>query len=676
MTIRKPIKFEQLERREMLTAMPWGAQAKLIGQDLVAQRFPGLTGAGETVVVIDSGVAYTHPALAGKYAGGWDFASNDSNPWPDSNPHGTGVATMIAANAYDFKGYHYQGIAPGVKIIALREVNSYGADAALKWVVANKAKYNITAVNMTDWGGGTRATFLSMQTSMKTLGAMNVLISIPSGNSGTGAVVPVYGGGEVAVGSTNSWGGIAGSTTRGAALAFLAPAEKITLPYYYGGPIYTDAAVGTSWAAPQIAGATAILRQIDPAFTNAQIKSILTQSGTKTYDSVTRLTFPRLNLYAAVLLAYQMAGKPVPNLPAPAPDPTPTPTPTPTPPPVVVAPTTLPPLADGTVLQTEDFDAGAPGVAYRELDPKNWGGVNYRTGTGVDIVATTDLGSTRAVGGNRATEWLKYTVNVTSAGTYTAEFRVASKGDGGKFHLEVDGVNVTGAMSAGNSGDWNEYTSVLKSGINLTAGKHTLKLVFDAIGGSGGIANFNLMKFTKAVVATPVATPAAAPATTTSPFATVNLTPGVANRIQAENFDIGPRGTAYYDTDTINTGGKYRTNTGVDIDLTNDVAGGYMVGATKAGEWMNYTVNVTKAGIFNIDVREATQYTGGKFHIAVDGHNVSGSMTFTNTGSFIRWSDVSKSGIGMSAGKHIISIVIESTGNGPVAANINWIKVS
>src|SRR5690349_1138556 len=47
----------------------------------------GLTGAGQTVAIIDSGIAYDHPALGGGYGaghrvvGGWDFAENDANPY-------------------------------------------------------------------------------------------------------------------------------------------------------------------------------------------------------------------------------------------------------------------------------------------------------------------------------------------------------------------------------------------------------------------------------------------------------------------------------------------------------------------------------------------------------------------------------------------------------------------
>ena len=57
----------------------------------------GFVGAGQTVAVIDSGIAYDHYALGGglganyRVVGGWDFAENDANPYDDgpAGAHGT-----------------------------------------------------------------------------------------------------------------------------------------------------------------------------------------------------------------------------------------------------------------------------------------------------------------------------------------------------------------------------------------------------------------------------------------------------------------------------------------------------------------------------------------------------------------------------------------------------------
>jgi hypothetical protein len=673
--------IESLEGRQMLSGAPWGAQARLIGQDAAAAQFPQITGKGQAIAIIDSGVDYNHPTLGGgwgkKVVGGWDFSGNDSNPMSDSYAHGTGVAGLAAASNYTYKGQQFQGIAPGANIIALRQNNQGGVANALKWVIANKAKYNIVAVNMTDYGGGgNKSTGTSIKASLATLNAMNVYVASPSGNGGAKHGAGGFGNGSVTVGSVNKGGGISGFTQRGAGLNFLAPGEKVTLPYYDTGSkkhIFVDVGDGTSWSAPQIAGAAALIRQIKPGFSNAQITDILSDSAVHTYDSATKRSYPRLNLHGALKLAFQRAGQAPPANPDPTPDPTPTP-----PPPannpgapggvVVVNPTTI---GTNTVLQAEDFDAGNNGAAYKDADNKNTGGNNYRA-TGVDIVSANDAGSTRAVGVAKAGEWLKYTVNVPQAGTYTLDFRVAALGAGGQFHLEVDGKNVTGTLNAPNTRNWNAYAGVQKAGVNLTAGKHTLRLVFTKNGASGYVGNFNSIRFTKGGVATPSATPAPAAST---PFKTVSLTAGKAVTIQAEDFDNGASGVAYKDSTAANQGGQYR-KTAVDLQKTNDAGGGNHVGFMTKGEWLNYTVNVTKAGTFNLDARIASQF-GGTFHVEVDGRNVTGTLNFTKTGSFIKWATISKKGIQIAAGKHTVKLVVDSVaGNKPFAGNVNWIKFS
>ncbi len=153
----------------------------------------------------------------------------------------------------------------------------------------------------------------------------------------------------------------------------------------------------------------------------------------------------------------------------------------------------------GTV-QAENYNVGGEGVAYHDADTANQGG-QYRTDA-VDIEATTDSGGGYNVGWTAAGEWMKYTVNVTTSGTYTAAFRVASAQTGGTFHLEVDGVNVTGTMTVPNTGGWQTWTTLTKTGLNLTAGQHILRWVTDAAGG-----NYNWMSFSTSSNVTPTFAP-------------------------------------------------------------------------------------------------------------------------------------------------------------------------
>jgi hypothetical protein len=173
----------------------------------------------------------------------------------------------------------------------------------------------------------------------------------------------------------------------------------------------------------------------------------------------------------------------------------------------------------GTV-QVESYNAGGQGVAYNDSDPAN-NGNQYRT-EGVDIETTTDAGGGYNVGYTATGEWLKYTVNVQTAGSYRVDFRVASAQTGGAFHLEVDGANVTGALTVPNTGGWQAWATVSRAGVNLSAGRHILRLVMD-----GGGGNFNWVGFALNTAPTLTPLPTFVPPTNTAQAPTSTPTGGI-----------------------------------------------------------------------------------------------------------------------------------------------------
>jgi hypothetical protein len=74
------------------------------------------------------------------------------------------------------------------------------------------------------------------------------------------------------------------------------------------------------------------------------------------------------------------------------------------------------------------------------------------------------------------------------------EVRVASPGSGGTFHIEVNGANLTGPMSVPNTGGWQIWSTVRKTGVALTAGPQVWRLVMDAKGASTSVGNFNSIR--------------------------------------------------------------------------------------------------------------------------------------------------------------------------------------
>ena len=147
------------------------------------------------------------------------------------------------------------------------------------------------------------------------------------------------------------------------------------------------------------------------------------------------------------------------------------------------------PAAIPGTIQAEDFDNGGEGVAYHDTTSGNSGG-QYRS-TDVDIEAASSGGYD--VGWMDVGEWLGYTVNVASAGSYTVQFRVAAAGNGGSFHLEVGGQNVTGPLTIPNTGGWQSWTTV-SSSITLAAGTQFARFVIDSM--NAVVGNLDSMTFT------------------------------------------------------------------------------------------------------------------------------------------------------------------------------------
>jgi hypothetical protein len=167
-------------------------------------------------------------------------------------------------------------------------------------------------------------------------------------------------------------------------------------------------------------------------------------------------------------------------------------------------------------LEAEDFDNGGEGVGYHDVETTNLGNSTYRA-TGVDLEVSGDTGGGANIAYARTGEWLSYTVNVTTTGTYNIAARVASNGNGGTFHLELDGTAVGGTQTIPNTNGWQTYATLNTNDVSLTSGSHVMRLVMDANSATtGAVGNFNYFDFSAASTTTPTATITANPTTITS----------------------------------------------------------------------------------------------------------------------------------------------------------------
>ncbi|HPF98784.1 MAG TPA: DUF2271 domain-containing protein [Kiritimatiellia bacterium] len=154
---------------------------------------------------------------------------------------------------------------------------------------------------------------------------------------------------------------------------------------------------------------------------------------------------------------------------------------------IVYIPASIPNSSIPGTLQAEDYST------FSDTTVSNQGGV-YRSDD-VDIEACVEGGYD--VGWIAAGEWLGFVADVATTGVYDLRFRVSSGVSGAKsLHVEVDGTNVTGAVTFDTGGaGWQVWTNAWASNITLNAGARQVRVVMDTAD-----FNFNYM----AVTPTPV----------------------------------------------------------------------------------------------------------------------------------------------------------------------------
>ena len=114
---------------------------------------------------------------------------------------------------------------------------------------------------------------------------------------------------------------------------------------------------------------------------------------------------------------------------------------------------------------------------------------NYSSMYGVDREDCSEGG--QDVGWIDAGDWMDYPVNVASAGTYRADFRLAGKDPDGALQLQKDGA-VLGSVTVPNTGDWQNWQTA-SAEVYLPAGEQTLRVY-----STGKAVNLNWIEFTKA----------------------------------------------------------------------------------------------------------------------------------------------------------------------------------
>lgn len=281
-----------LDRRITLAAVPASCGYSPAGWNLDAVRASelwalGYDGSGIVVGSLDSGVDPDHPDIGARWRGGsnsW-FDPNGEHPTPaDANGHGTGSMGILVGGA---AGGEPIGMAPGAQWISAKIFDDSGSaslsaiHAAFQWMLdpdGNPATDDAADVVNNSWvlNNTIDQCDTEFQADIDALKAADIAVVFSAGNTGPGfatSVSPANHPQSLAVGAVGEAFGflyVSGSSARGPSACgggiypqIAAPGGDVATADLTFGGIFPDSYAcvsGTSFAAPHVAGAMALLK--------------------------------------------------------------------------------------------------------------------------------------------------------------------------------------------------------------------------------------------------------------------------------------------------------------------------------------------------------------------------------------------------------------------------------
>jgi subtilisin family serine protease len=264
-----------------------------------APRFwaQNVDGTGITVGILDTGADLNHPELALHYRGNRHDWFDPYGEHPGVLPvdmgalagHGSQVTGVVVAGG----GI---GMAPGARFIAARAFNDAGTGVpsaihlAFQWLLdPDRDPTTNDAPNIVNLSWGAAGCSLEFQPDLRALRAVNILPVVAAGNDGVmaaGGLPPDNSPANLpeafAVGAVDGATTIAPFSSRGPSScdggqfpALVAPGTNIRSTGLGAGDAI---GAGTSFSAPHVAGALALLLQVAPQLTAAEQATLLTQS--------------------------------------------------------------------------------------------------------------------------------------------------------------------------------------------------------------------------------------------------------------------------------------------------------------------------------------------------------------------------------------------------------------
>ena len=152
--------------------------------------------------------------------------------------------------------------------------------------------------------------------------------------------------------------------------------------------------------------------------------------------------------------------------------------------------------------------------------------------------------------------------------------------------------------------------------------------------------------------------------TSTKPYKNHRL-PGI---VATSDYDLGPLGFAYHDTDVANyhvSTGTYTAwnngwtarNDGVDLEPSRDAQGSpFSVGWINAGEWLGYTIQVAEADDYDLILRVASPNSDGQLQVTVGDQVVTGVVDVPATGGWYNWQNLELNELNLPSGQQFLKL--------------------
>lgn len=245
------------------------------------QYYNSQRGAGVRIYVLGSGVNMAHPEFEGRASLGIDFTGGAGE---DCLNHETGVASMAAGAT--------TGIAPEALVINVRFANcfdgAYEAEilAAIDWLRANVV---LPAVANLSWGEPAIPSD-PVIAAVEAAVADGIVFTTSAGNNLGDACFfsPAAAPNALTAAGSTITDARYTLSNQGPCIDLFAPGHDLTVAA--SSMAYDGNRQGTSYSAPLIAGAAALLLSVNPTWTPAQVAAAITSSATT--GKITGITIP------------------------------------------------------------------------------------------------------------------------------------------------------------------------------------------------------------------------------------------------------------------------------------------------------------------------------------------------------------------------------------------------